>query len=97
MRACELGGNVNVRITENDTMNEMQMIKDIVKIMRSGQVWNGAGFKKVDRKVLADWTKKVNRVVSEIQTTTDTNKLINATAIYIARQIGFKMGGCERQ
>ena len=44
--------------------------------MRSGQVWNGAGFKTVDRKVLTEWTKKVNRVVSEIQTTniTDTNK-----------------------
>ena len=36
--------------------------------------------------------------MSEIQTTmniTDTNKLINATAIYIARQVGFKMDGCE--
>ena len=42
--------------------------------------------------------KKANRVVSEIQSTyiTDTNKFINATAIYIARQIGLKIGGCER-
>ena len=41
--------------------------------------------------------KKVNGVVSEIQTTniTDTNKLINATAIYIARQVGLKIGGCK--
>ncbi|CAH3180383.1 unnamed protein product [Porites lobata] len=71
------------------------MINDILEIMRSGQVWNGVGFKRVDRKVLAEWTKKVNRLVSEIQTTmniTDTNKLINATAIYIARQVGLKMG-----
>ena len=97
----ELSGNVNVQITDNDTMNdeERQMIKDIVEIMRSGQVWNGVGFKKVDRKVLADWTKNVNRVVSEIQTTniTDTNNLIIATAIYIARQVGLKMDGCERK
>ena len=37
------------------------------------------------------------RVVSDIQTINiiDTNKLINATAIYIARQVGLKMGGCE--
>ena len=87
----ELSGNVNVQITDNDTMNDedRQMIKDIVEIMRSGQVWNGAGFKKVDRKVLADWTKKMHRVASEIQTTdiTDTNTLINATAIYIVRQM----------
>ena len=96
----ELNGDVNVQITDNDTRNieERQMIKDILEIMRSGQVWNGVGSKRVDRKVLAEWTKKVNRLVSEIQTTTnitDTNKLINATAIYIARQVGLKMGGCE--
>ena len=89
-----------MQITDNGTGNdeERQMIKDILEIMRSGQVLNGAGFKRVDRKVLAEWTKKVNRLVSEIQTTmniTDTNKLINATAIYIARQVGLKMGGCE--
>ena len=74
----EINGDVNVQITDNDTRNdeERQMIKDILEIMRSGQVWNGAGFNRVDRKVLTEWTKKVNRVVSEIQTTniTDTNK-----------------------
>ena len=91
-----------MQITDNGTGNdeERQMIKDILEIMRSGQVWNGVGFKRVDRKVLAEWTKKVNRLVSEIQTTmniTDTNKLINATAIYIARQVGLKMGGCEKK
>ena len=83
---------------EKGNDEERQMIKDILEIMRSGQVWNGVGFKRVDRKVLAEWTKKVNRLVSEIETTvntTDTNKLINATAIYIARQVGLKMGGCE--
>ena len=70
-----------MQITGNDPRNdeERQMIKDILEIMRSGQVLNGAGFKRVDRKVLAEWTKKVNRVVSEIQTTmniTDTNELL---------------------
>ena len=97
----ELIGDVNVQITDNDTRNneERQMIKDILEIMRSGQVWNGAGFKRVDRTVLAEWMKKVIRVVSQIQTTniTDTNKFINATANYIARQVGLKMGGCERK
>lgn len=51
------------------------MIIDILESMRSGQVGNGAGFMRVDRKVLAEWTKKANIVVPEIQTTniTDTN------------------------
>ena len=52
------------------------------------------GLRELTRNVLAEWTKKVNRVVADIQTTniTDTNKLINATAIYIGRQIGLKVG-----
>ena len=51
--------------------------------MRSGQVDNGAGFKRVDRKRLAEWTKRVNRVVAQTTTITDTN------------QVGLKIGGCE--
>ena len=41
----ELTGDVNVRIADNDTRNDegMEMIKDILEIMRSGQVWNCAG------------------------------------------------------
>ena len=52
----EINGDVNEQITENDTRNEevRQMITDILEIMRSGQVGNGAGFKRVDRKVLAE-------------------------------------------
>ena len=55
------------------------------------------GLRELTRNVLAEWTKKVNRVVADILTTniTDTNKLINATAIYIGRQIGLKVGGCK--
>ena len=62
----ELNGDINVQITDNDTRNdeEKQMINDILEIMRSEPLWNGAGFKRVDRKVLVEWTKKVNRVVS---------------------------------
>ena len=74
-----------MQIADNDTRNDegRQMIKDILEIMRSEQMSNGAGFKRVDRNVLAEWTNKVNRVVTDIQTTntTDTNKC------YIGRQI----------
>ena len=39
----------------------------------------------------------MDRVVSEMQITniTDSKNLINATAIYIARQVGLEIGGCE--
>ena len=45
-----------MQTSDNDTMNdeERQMINEILEIMRSGQVWHGARFKRVDRKVLAD-------------------------------------------
>ena len=67
----ELNGNVKVQIADNDTRNDegRQMIKDILEIIRSGQVSNGAGFKRVDRNVLAEWTKKVSRVVSDVRYT----------------------------
>ena len=80
----EINGDVNVQITENDTRNEeeRQMITDKLEIMRSGRVGNGAGFKRVDRKGLAEWTKKVNRVVPQTTTITDIN------------QVGLKIGGC---
>ena len=57
------------------------MITDILEIMRSGRVGNGAGFKRVYRKGLAEWTK-VKRVVPEIHTTTITDTRL-------------KIGGCE--
>ena len=83
----EINGEVNVQITENDTRNEeeRQMITDILEIMRSGRVDNGASFKRVDRKGLAEWTKKVNRVVPEVQTTTITD----------TNEVELKIGGCE--
>ena len=58
-----------MQITDNDTINDedWQMIKNRMEIIRSGQVWKGAGCKRFDRKVLTEWTKKVGRVVSEIQ------------------------------
>ena len=42
------GEGVNVQIIENNTRNEeeRQMITDILVIMRSGRVDNGAGFKR---------------------------------------------------
>ena len=90
----ELSGNDNVQTTDKDTMNdeEMQMIKDIVEIMRSGQVWNGAGFKKVDRKMPADWTKKVNRTTSM----TDTNKLVNECYSNLHSKTGWAQNGSLR-
>ena len=82
-----MNGDVNVQNIENDTRNEeeSQMITDILEIMRSGRLVNNGGFKRVDRKGLAEWTKKVNRVVPEIHTTTITD----------TNQVGLKIGGCE--
>ena len=44
----QLNGDVNVQITDNDTRND-EGIKDILEIIRSGKVSNGAGFKRVDK------------------------------------------------
>ena len=85
---------VEIVETEDRSEEVKNMIKEIVEIMKNGQKSNVKGWKKVDRNVLNEWTKKVNETLKEIRTEniTDTNKLINAVSVYIARKVGLKTG-----
>ena len=87
---------IMVEIVETDDRSEeaKNMITEIVETMKNGQKSNIKGWKKVDRTVLNDWTKKVNKTPKEIRTEniTNTNKLINAVPVYIARKVGLKTG-----
>ena len=53
----------------------------------------------MDRGVVRLWTRKVNEVLKDIQTETitDTNKLIHAVSIYIARKVGLRTGKDRRK
>ena len=58
------------------------MIKDLSEIIRSGQVWNGACFKRVDGKVLAEWTKKVNSINNNNNNNNNNNSNNNNVHLY---------------
>lgn len=68
----------------------MDQIKDII----AEGVGNNHGipFKKVDKKRLDEETRKVNMAIKHVVTkyTTETNNLIKAASIWIARQLSLK-------
>ena len=82
---------ISVEINRTDEQSEQEscMIEEIVGIMRSGQVCDTRGLKKVNRSVLSEWIGKVSEIIGKIRTEnlTDTNKLIGAVAIYISKKL----------
>ena len=54
---------VEIVETEDRSEEVKNMIKEIVEIIKNGQKSNVKGWKKVDRNVLSDWTKKVNETL----------------------------------
>ena len=50
------------------------------------------GFNKIDRCVLAKWSRKINCILKHIRTQniTDTNILIKAVIVHVRKQIGSK-------
>ena len=91
---------ISVQINRTDVLNDQEscMVEEIVEIMRSGQVCDTRGLKKVNRNVLSEWIGKVNKIIGKIRTEnlTDTNKLIGAAAIYISKKVGLKTGNARR-
>ncbi len=92
----ELSVQINISGEQNE--QESSMLEEIVEIMRSGQVCDTRGIKKVNRNVLSEWINKVNKIVGKVRTDnlTDTNKLIGAVAIYISKKVGLKTGNGRR-
>ena len=89
---------VQINRTDEQSEQESCMIEEIVEIMRSGQVCDTRGLKKVNRNILSEWTGKVNKIIRKIRTEnlTDTNKLIGAVAIYISKKVELKTGNARR-
>ena len=50
------------------------------------------GLNKIDRCVLAEWPRKINRILNHIRTEniTDTNILIKAVKVYVGKKFGLK-------
>ena len=92
-------GNIDVvegetLLDENNNLNEEEheILTQLMEIMKGKKLVGQISFKKVDRSKLNNATKKVNRVVQYIMTNsiTDTNKLIKAASVYVAKELGLK-------
>ena len=57
------------------------------------------GYNKIDRCVLAEWSRKINCILKHIRTEniTDTNILIKAVIVYVGKKIGLKTCGSKNK
>ena len=67
-----------------------KMIEEIIESMKDGNISQSRSLKKADRKSVNEAVKVVNDALIRIRTEniTDTNKLISAVALYVARKLG---------
>ena len=68
------------------------MIQDILDLMKDSSRMELRGLNKIDRYVLAEWSRKINCILKHIRTEniTDTNILIKAVTIYVGKKISLK-------
>ena len=74
--------------TENLGEEEKTMIQDILGLMKDNSRIELKEFNKIDRCVLAEWSRKINCILKHIRTEniTDTNILIKAVVVYIVKK-----------
>ena len=63
------------------------MIQDILNLIKDNSRIELRGFNKIDRCVLAEWSRKMNCIPKHIITEniTDTNTLIKAAIVYVGK------------
>ena len=85
--------------TENLGEEEKTMIQDILDLMKDNSRIELRGFNKIDRCVLAEWSRKINCILKHIRTEiiTDTNTLIKAVIVYVGEKIGLKAYGSKNK
>ena len=80
-------------ILENHGRNEVnsKATGDSINIMNEGNLNTPVNLKQVDRRALNELVNEIDNVLADIRTDniSDTNKLIRATAVYVAREFGF--------
>ena len=74
---------------------EKTMIQDISDLKNDNSGIELGGFNRVDRCVLGEWSRKIHHIKKHIRTEniTDTNILIKAVIVYVAKKIGLEACG----
>ena len=78
--------------TQNFEEEEKTMMQDILDLMKDNSRIDLRGFNKIDRCVLAEWSRKINCILMYIKTEniTDTNILIKAVTVCVGKKTGLK-------
>ena len=78
--------------TQNFEEEEKTMMQDILDLMKDNSRIDLRGFNKIDRCVLAEWSRKINCILMYIKTEniSDTNILIKAVTVCVGKKIGLK-------
>ena len=75
------------------------MIQDILDSMKDNSRIELSGFKKIDRCVLAELSRKINCILKHIKTEniTDASILIKAVIVYVGKKISLKTCGSKNK
>ena len=75
------------------------MIHNILDLIKDKSEIELRGFDKLNRCVLAEWSRKINCILKHIRTEniTDTNILIKAVIVYVGKKIGLKACGSKNK
>ena len=83
--------------TENLGEEKKTMTQDTLDLIIDNSRTELRRFNKIDRCVLAEWSRKINCILKHIITgnITDTNILIKAVIVIVGKKIGFKACGSK--
>ena len=87
----EPGNDANSKELNDISEEDRRLISEILELSKSGEN-NPVNFKKANRRQVEEITNRINKVIDKIptRTITETNNLINAASMYVAKELGLK-------
>ncbi|XP_067023908.1 uncharacterized protein [Acropora muricata] len=87
----EPGDDANIKELNDIPEEDRRIISEILELSKSGEN-NPVNFKKAYQRQVDEITNRINKVIDKIptRTTTETNNLINAASMYVAKELGLK-------
>ena len=87
----EPGDDANIKELNDIPEEDRRIISEILELSKSGEN-NPVNFKKANQRQVEEITNRINKVIDKIptRTTTETNNLINAASMYVAKELGLK-------
>ncbi|XP_044170403.1 uncharacterized protein LOC122954426 [Acropora millepora] len=87
----EPGDDANIKELNDIPEEDRRIISEILELSKSGEN-NPVNFKKANQRQVEEITNRINKVIDKIptRTITETNNLINAASMYVAKELGLK-------